>query len=360
MRAGWTLLLAATLAVGSVACGGAATPAAKSAADLPPPPPAIPVDALDVLPAGAQQVARVDLTELRGSEHFPRIDGWARRMGCIDAGARDHWLLRRGSEALVATYAPAADAPPGTAPLTVVLVAGKFVAQDGTAALHEAARLLPTARGPRAVEELGRFRVERQGRLAASVLDRRWLLVGDGEGVERVLRRLDTLEGPARGAPLSADETLAAQHGFPQSLSNSTITLLGSTDRSANARIRRQLRRMGAGRAGAGLAEGPVAAQLMIAGHARAEVLGTYQSTQAASEASKALRGLFSRANLLMRLAGLGPILDEAKISVEGEVLRVSLSQGSGATAKLFRRLDAMIRVMASPCAAPAEVVRAR
>lgn len=343
-------------------CGGAqqTTPehgGAAAAQPKPEPPPAVPDDALQILPAGIDGVARADLTTLRKSPHYPRIEGWARRYGCLGNDV-DHWLLQRTELLVMTSYPPSGAGGAGASPSTqpgsdrefLALARGRFRPQDGPAALALAADWSGQPAAPAGEEQRIRgFAVWQSGPTAVAVLGERWLLAGSRARVEQTLAGL----GITGFQAVTGDPWLA-ERGGPAELQKSDLVVHHLPDRESLAQLRRQLGAVGAGSVGRALVEAPIAVHGSVGDDVRAQAVGRTGSAEQAAAARKRLSTLLRQASFVLKLTGAPGFLDRARIEATPEAeLRLGLDLQPGEVPSVARRLEAVLNASTRRCPEP-------
>lgn len=300
-----------------------------------------PLQPLQLAPASARFVARVDLDALRPTPWLSAAERWVRSRTCFGPESLD-WLLQRTSYLVLAAFEDAR-APGGSA--AVVISSGRYDAGDAEQALATASS---AAGSPGAALSLtthaGRRLHEASAASLASVqLDATTLALGQRA---QVLALLDVVDGRA-GAWV--DTPQSQQLDAKAWLAAHSVAVVGSLSNRAQRRMQRGLAAIGGRRLGVGLERGAVA--LHVSGrHSTAHARLRYPDAATAGAAANQAMPVLHRANFLLRLMGAGLPLERTQVVAMGERVELSLSLEERELDSLLQRLEWVLDAGESRC----------
>lgn len=328
----WACLLVPIVA----SCGGSQPEAAtKTAAEAAPPPPPLPASAVELLPAAFDSALRVDVAQLRTSPLW----GYGLQVAkqhCI-ALERYQVLLER-TELIVGGTRDGQDAL-GAAVLQGALEAGDADTLLGLFAAD------PAHQPPAQLSTRGRFRVSERPPLAASVLGPGLAVVGDPSALGAVLDVADGKAPNARQGLLS--DGIGQAIGFEQA----ALALIYRPTEQSRAQIENRLGRGGRAALPPGLLKGSRGAFSTTAGDPF-ELKAAIESASP-TEADELTRGTQSslmQLNLLLRLAGLPPLLERVNATTQGTLSVFSLQLSRADLDLLWSRLQDLLVAETQGC----------
>jgi hypothetical protein len=331
------------LALTALACGGsrATGPGAKPPAAVRPTAPALPEEPLDLIPAGATEVARANVERLRGSSLFATLEGWMLRYSCA-SGERSHFLAHRTTQLALATYA---GDPPGPSEEGVLVLRGTFTHDDALRALAASTWLAGGQRGPVKERKHGAWLVLSDGVASAVLLSAELLAVGHEGQVARVLAIAD-----GKGTSIRQDPPLFSGLDALAFLPEQTLGLVARLSERRARRVGRSLTDIGGSGLAHGLDRSSASFALTLARELRAQLRVQYPEVASAAGAASELRGAISRAGFVLRFLGLRALVDRLDIQAEGPVLQLTLDVSEQDARDLLDRLTPLVDGEAPSC----------
>jgi hypothetical protein len=331
-RAGLLACLLVPLATGC----GASQPnaaAAKTAADAPEPP--LPASAVELLPAAFDSALRVDVAALRGSPLWAYAVEVARKR-CI---ALDRYqVLTERTDLLVGGSQNLPDAP-GAAVLQGKLQAGDAEALLGLFAAD------PAQQPPAQASTRGRFQVLERAPLAASLLGPGLAAAGDPASLGSILDVADGKAPNARQGLLS--DGLSQAIGFE----TAGFALIYRPDDRGRAELERQLGRTGRAALPPGLLQSSRAGLSLGLGDPLELRAAVESASPAEADAlTQATMSSLMQLNLLLRLAGLPPLLERVAASTQGTLSVFSLQLSRAELDAVWLRMQDFLAADAAGC----------
>lgn len=338
-RVPWILI--ASLAWYSCASSGTPavqSPAAAAPSTIPAPPP-VPADPLELLVANPEGVIVLQVEALRGSPVLARLRPYLERTTCI-SGADLDWILQASRRAVTATRTT----PDGEQWLAIL---------DGTFAPADATRLLTAAversgaPGTAATPEArGRFQLQVQSGLAASVLEGRVALLGSADWLRAAV---DAIEQPS---PNFAVSELWRELGPKVRCAERHACALSVANGAAAKRVEDAFAQLGSRDLAREFAGADTAAGLDAPNGVDLALAVRLSSADVAAAGAQQLKNWVWQAGLLTRIAGLPDVLSAARIRTEGPLLAADLSVNAGDLAKYEARAGKLFERAARNCQA--------
>jgi hypothetical protein len=318
----------------TLACGGssATAPAVKH---VEPAAGALPDDALLLIVGAPSSLVDVRVDRLRGAKLYDRLRPYAQRALC-GRGVDLDWLTNAASRALLASREVEARMQ------WLLVLDGRFTAADGDRLLMAAARQQLNA----AIEQqqLGRFSLGKTAGLGASVLDRRYLVLGSAPWVEAAVHSLEHPQPSFATAPLwtSMSAGLAC--------TERALCLVSA----GNSRAARELSRIASGAGAAALGQQLGAADSGLAvslpDGVQLSLRAQMPSRESAQAAIQYAKDWTWQAGLLIKLAALPDVLSGTRWQADGALLRADLDVSASDLAAYEERADQLLGSSASEC----------
>lgn len=311
-----SLMCAVIACVLSTACGGsqAATP---STAPSPPAVTPVPDEPMQLIPADATQLVRVDVAALRNWSEYARLSPLVSGADCDD-GPVLLQLLERFDRIAIAGLPRGAGQREGGEPDGLVVAHGRI--DDGTPQqLLETVLLAPGAQ-PRATTRsmVGRFEVLSDGKMAAAALDGKVLVLGSPATVEAALG-LATAAQPGEGSVYATERVQKLQ--LSQRLAGGFLL---PASRSAR-ELEQGVTKLGGPELGSAIAEAATAFSIDIGEGMRVEVRSELASPQIAGDLMGRIHQMAAQATMFLRMFRLPPLQDRLDLSIEDRTLVVVL-----------------------------------
>jgi hypothetical protein len=333
-------LLGAAATLGCAGSQAAAPGPAHAAAPAAPSVRPVPSDPLELLVGTPSAVAIANVAQLRASALFGRVRPLIERASCVSSEQLDA-LLASTTRAIVASRQ--AENPADRAQW-LALLAGSYSEQDVERVLASVAQ--PSDAPLR--ESIGRFTLATRAQLGASLLEQRVLVLGSPAWVRSALDAIDHPSASFASSALwreQAPRVQCAEH---------MLCVLSAADGVAARPLQRALASAGAKGLGRQLGAADAALGLNAAAGVDVSTAARLQSPDAAASAVQQIKDLFWQAGLLIRLAGLPDVLNDARVQAAGEQLQLDLSVSEGDLAQYQERLEQLLVDDGRSCAAVA------
>lgn len=326
-------LVLAGCASGKSAQPGGTTATAASAE------PDVPRDPLQLLVGVPESVVLTRTAELRSAPQFERLRPYVERASCTSLAEWDG-LVRATTRSVMASRTE------GEREAWLLVLDGSYADADAERVLREAIARTPRTGQPVPItqDRSGRFAISEDDQLAASLLERRLLVVGTRAWVRSAL---DSIAHPA--AKL-ADSPLWREVATAVRCTEQSLCVLSTANGSGARALGHGLASAGAKNLGQQLVAADSALALSLPAGAELQLRSRLPDAGAADAAQRGLRDLLWQVGLLTRLAGLPDVLTSAQIGVQGSALDAKLSVNESDLARYEERLGQLLAGATSPC----------
>jgi len=330
-------LLACLLAPIVASCGASQSTSSAGATTTPAeaPLPPLPSSAVDLLPAALDGALRVDVAGLRKSPL------WAYG---VEAAQKRCVAIERFEVLLQRTDVVVGGALDAKGTLGAAVLQGKLEPTDVDTLLG--LLLADPARAPAVQTRTeGRFQVSERAPVAASVLGSGLAVVGDAASLRSVL---DVADGKA---PNAREGLLSGGLGQAIGFETAGIAVIYRPTAEGRAQLERQLGRGGRAALPPGLLQSSRGALAVHLGEPL-ELRAAVESASAAEadELTRATQSSLMQLNLLLRLAGLPPLLERLTAQTQGTLSVFSLQIGSADLDVLWSRMRDLLAAEAQNC----------
>jgi len=328
----WTALAATIL---SSACGGSQATAASTtpAAE---PPPSVPDEPLQLVPANATQLLRIDVAQLRGWSEYPRLSPLVGAADCQD-GPKLLELLGRVDRIAIAGLPREAAGPDG-----LIVAHGEIDDElkqqvlDAMAGSDAAPRTEPKR------STIGRFEVLSDGRAAVAVLDGKVLVIGGPAAVEAAL-------GLAAAEPPGAGSILATERVEALGLTEHAVGGFVMPSSQSAREIKRTANRFGGPKLGEALADATTGFRLQLSEGVRVEVRSELASQQLAGDLMGRIQQMAAQATMFLRMFRLPPLQERLDVSIDDRTLVVVLELPPNEVARVSALAETTFKPPACP-----------
>jgi hypothetical protein len=332
LRSPLVRLLSLHASFGLVACAASQATApppahveAPAAASVRP----VPSDPLELLVGAPTAVAIATVAQVRASTLFGRVRPLIERVSCVSSEQLDG-LLASTTRAIVASRQAAG---PADHVEWLALLEGSYTEQDVERILASVG--LPGDAQVR--ESIGRFTLATRAQLGASLLEQRLLVLGSPGWARSAL---DAVDHPS---PSFAASALWREQAPRVQCAERTLCLLSAADGVVAKPLQRALASAGAKNLGRQLGAADSALGLSAAAGVDMLMVARLQTPDAAAAALQETKDLFWQAGLLIRLAGLPDVLNDARVRAAGDQLQLDLSVSEGDLAQYQERLTQLL-----------------
>jgi len=336
------MVSAAALAVGCASANSAqpsgTTPHGANAE------PAVPRDPVELVVGAPESVLLTRAAELRGSPLFERWRPHLERATCTSLGEWDD-LLRATSRSVLASRSE------GDGEAWLLVLDGSYADTDAERVLRAAVARTPrtTQPVPITVDRSGRFPISEDDVLAASLLERRVLVVGSRAWVRAALDRVARRAEP--NAPGLAELPLWRDVASEVRCTEQALCVLSAANGSGARSLQRGLASAGARPLGQQLMAADSALALSVPAGAELRLSARLPDASAADAAQRNLKDWLLQVGLLTRLAGLPDVLTAAQVGTQGSALGAQLSVSEADLARYEERAGQLLAgAMASNC----------
>jgi len=306
-----------------------------------------PPDPLVLLPSDTVGVLRIDMRRLRQSPYYPTVQGWVEQMEEVAAeqgraGAGDAGdVLERTDLILVAATSAG---PDGADPDVMVVARGSY--REGELAAWAREGRAPDEPPLREEEWSGHAILTNDEASMAALGTHTWL-VATGDRIVEMLSRAD---GGGGATPRSSDvfRAMAERIGFEQH----DVTIVAEM----TPHLREQLAEEARAATEQAFIESLVSFGLRldvqdgIDGEAIAETTNPVVAAALVDEARRQLDR--ARGEMMVRVIGLGPVLDGTSVRVEGPTAYGTLRTDDAATRTLLARVESLVMLAIQALAA--------
>jgi hypothetical protein len=304
----------------------------------------VPRDPVELVVGAPDVVLLTRASELRAAPLFERLRPYIERAACATLSEWDQ-LVRATTRALLATRAQ------GESEEWLLVLDGSYAEPDLDRLLRAAAARTPRTApaAPIAVVSYGRFSISEDDVLAASLLERRLIVLGHKTWVRAAL---DSISHPA--AKLS-DLPLWKSVAPEVRCTEQALCVLSAANGSGARGLQHILASAGAKHLGQQLLAANSALALSLPSGAELGLHAQLPDQGAAEAAQRDLKDGLWQAGLLTRLAGLPDVLSEARVAVRGSALHVELSVSESDLARYEQRAGQLLsHALRDDCAASA------
>jgi hypothetical protein len=274
----------------------------------------VPQDPLELLVAGPDSVAVLQVDQLRSSPLFGRLRPYLERATCTP-GAEWDSLAQATSRAVVGSRASKGGDQ------WLLVMSGKYSDDDAKRLLDEAVKRRDGAAATpaRPPQPVGRFQMNEQADLASTVLEQRMLIMGSKDWVRAAL---DSIDQPA---PSFAVSPLFRELGGNVSCGARTACLFAAANGSAAKRMQHSLLGFGAADLARAFSESDSALAVAVPSGLELSFAVHLGSPEVAQAAAKQIKDYLWQASLVTRLAGLPSVLDKAQLRADDALLHADL-----------------------------------
>jgi hypothetical protein len=307
-----------------------------------PPAHAVPADPLELVVAGPDSVAVLQVDQLRSSPLFGRLRPYLERATCTPS---EEWQ----SLAQATTRAVVASRPAKDGDQWLLAMSGQYSDADAKRLLGEAVQRRDGAAAPPAApaQTLGRFQVSEQADLASSVLEQRILLLGAKDWVRAAIAAVDA------PSPSFAVSPIFRELGSNVHCGDRTACLFAAANGSAAKRMQHSLLGIGAADLGRAFSESDSALALAVPSALELSFAVHLSSAEIAQAAAKQIKDYLWQASLVTRLAGLPSVLDQAQLRADDALLHADLNVSEQDLAAYEARAGRLFEEAAPSCDQP-------
>jgi len=275
----------------------------------------VPRDPAELVVGAPESIVLARAAELRGSALFERLRPYVERATCASLSEWDD-LVRATARAVLASRSG------GGAEEWLLVLDGSYAETDVERVLRAASARTPRsgAAAPISVDRSGRFAITEDDVLAASLLERRLLVLGSKGWLRAALAAVDQPTAKLTQLPLWTGVAAEVR------CTEEAVCVLAVANGSGARALQRGLASAGAKALGQQLVAADSALTLSLPAGAELRLRAQLPEPGAAEAAQRALKDWLWQVGLLTRLAGLPDVLSAAQVSANGAALSGALS----------------------------------
>jgi hypothetical protein len=293
--------------------------------------PALPHDPLELVIGGPESLVTMQVSQLRSSPLFPRIQPYLQRAICAQG---EDWqaLLEVTTRAELASRSQAE-----AAEQWLLVLEGKYTPADAPRLLHAAAEHMQQGSEAPRDGELRGFKLSEQGPLSASALSDRLLVLGHSSWVRAAIDALGRAQDTFAATPLWRELGASAQ------CDARAMCVLSTANGSGAQQLQRGLAGLGAGGLGAQLGAADSVLSLSVPDGAELSFVARLHDAEGADGARRELERMVTQVGLLTRLTGLPDVLSATRLTASENVLHADLAISASDLAAYEQRAGGLI-----------------